>query len=81
MPLLIQICAWWFHTSSPGSSYRENPDGYLLAHLERRDGNLLVETLIQTLRMLGPRGGVLGSTICWLPLCCFIPRYVCSEQR
>jgi hypothetical protein len=31
------------------------------------DGNLLLGTQIQSLRMSGPLGGVLGSVSCWPP--------------
>jgi hypothetical protein len=41
---LVQIQAWWFHTSFSSSPYRENPGDLVLSYTEWYEGNLLAET-------------------------------------
>jgi hypothetical protein len=64
----MQIWAWWFHASFLGHPYREDLGGLVPAHQGRGgggDGNLLAETQIQSLRILGPLNGVSSSANCW----------------
>jgi hypothetical protein len=52
----------------------ENLDGSMPAHMKERDGNLLFDTQIQSLRVLGPLDGALNAPAAGHPLCRFIPR-------
>jgi hypothetical protein len=42
-------------------------------HMEGHEGNLLAETQIQSLRMLGPLDGVPGSASYWPPFVSLCP--------
>jgi hypothetical protein len=48
------------------------------AHTTGREGNLPVETLIRSLRMLIPSDGALGAPIAGHHLCRFVPHSGCS---
>jgi hypothetical protein len=52
----------------------ENPDGSMQAHTEGCEGNLLIETQIRSLGMLGPLDGAPGAPTTGHTLCHFVPR-------
>jgi hypothetical protein len=76
-----QIQARWFQVAFLGNLCQENLDSLMPAHTEGREGNLLIETHIQSLRMLGLLDGALGVLIASHPLCRFVPHSVCSGRR
>jgi hypothetical protein len=73
-----QIQTRWFQACFLGNPWRENPDGSMLAHTEGHEGNLLVGTQIQSLRMPGPFDVASDEPTAGHPLCLFIPRSGCS---
>jgi hypothetical protein len=80
MPPPSQIQTWWFQASFLGNPWRENLDELVLAHTEGREGNLLVETQIRSLRMLGPLDGAPDVLATGHPLCYFIPCFSCNGR-
>jgi hypothetical protein len=58
----------------------ETPDGLMPVHMKGCEGNLLVGTLIQSLRIPGPLDGAPGAPTTGHPSCHFIPRSGCSGQ-
>jgi hypothetical protein len=58
----------------------ENLDGSIPAHTKGHEGNLSVETQIQSLRIPGPLDGALGLPTTSQPLCCFVPNSGCSRR-
>jgi hypothetical protein len=75
-----QIQTRWFQASFLGNPWRENPNGSVLAHTEVCEENILAETQIRSLRMLGPLDGAPDALVACHPLCHFVPRSGCSGQ-
>jgi hypothetical protein len=69
-----QIWTLWFQASFPCNPCQENTGSSMPAHMEGCEGNFLVETLIQSLRMLGPLDGASDALGAGHPLYRFIPR-------
>jgi hypothetical protein len=69
-----QIQTRWFQAYFLDNPWQENLDGSVPAHMEGLEGNLLVRTQIQNLRMLTPLDGPLDASAAGHPLCHFVPR-------